>query len=515
VRGNQSIPIIPSQLQIERDVGLYDATRPILLKETTNIVPYYNSLRNIDGLGGVAVNEPVGVIGTNPADVKIMIAWNVQSGNTRYLTQTKDRLWKYDNTGNVWVDLKGANPVLTGAAAEGVDWTTWWFNNNDKDGVITCNWADNAIYWRAGDAAWTVLTNAPPSRTIESVADRIVVGNLRPVTPRPDRVRWSAFRDQDTWPLLAQADLNIPGDNIVTIKRISRTAAVVYKDFCQYLMVAQAGSDAAAFRFELADESPGPIAVRAVTKAPGGEHYYVGNDFNIYRFSAQRAQLVARTSYELGLPIPVQYPSYDRFLHLIYLPTRQSLLGVGAVGATAGAFLFEIKTGRLVILDWQANVIVGQDTDPTRDGFIFWQSGINTTGYSKKEGYRDNVFNDSMRVDLRIQLPIQPGVEYEIEGADLWFDLITPVVASFNNFVITIYHGPDVNNLTQSRLHAAATIKLDNLSYFSGSLLEGGYAETTLRAAVVQFRLRCDDMKDVSLVIHRINLFGWARRDIT
>jgi hypothetical protein len=514
MRGNQSIPIIPSQLQAERDVGLYDATRPVLLRESRNIVPYFNSLRSIDGLGGVTVDEPVGTLGVDPDKVKIIFSWNVQSGSTRYLAQTTTRLWKYNNGTNAWDSMLGANPALTGAAAEGVDWATWWFDNNNTDGVITCNWADDPIYWRQGDAAWTVITAATPSRTIETVADRVVIGNLRGATARPDRVRWSAFKDQDTWPALALADLNIPGDNIVSIRRISRTGAIVYKDQAQYLMQAQAGSDAAAFRFELADESPGPLAVRSVCRVGGGEHYYLGNDMNIYRFSAQRAQMVARTSYELGLPVAANYPSFDRFCHLIYLPKRQSLLCMIQPGSVSmSGFLYEIRTSRLMLLSHDDFVIVGQDTDPTRDGFIFWEGGLNKTGYSKQAAYDDKRFDDASTVDLRIMLPIQAGVEYEIEGADIWFDKITPVVASFNDFVISFYHGPDVDHLTQSKLHAAATIKLDGLSYYSGSLLEGGYAETTLRAAVVQFRLKSDNMKDVSLVIHRINLFGWARRD--
>lgn len=509
MRGQVPIAILPNQLAVERDGGLY-GNAPILLKESKNIVPYYNSLRNIDGVGGVTTDEPVGTLGVDPDKVKVIFAWNVQSGNTRYLTQTTTRLWKYNNSTNAWDSLLGANPALTGAVGEGVDWATWWFANNNADGAITCNWADKPIYWRVGDAAWTVITNAVPSRTLETVADRVVIGNLRPATPRPDRVRWSAFRDQDTWPSLASADLLTIGDNIVSIKRISRTGAVVYKDFSQWLMQAQAGSDAAAFRFDLVDEAPGPIAVHAVAKVAGGEHYYLGNDLNMYRFSGQRAQLVARTRYELELPGSGNLSTMDRFCQLVYLPKRDSLLCSLWPGGVATGFLYEIKTGRLVRLQHSSTVLFGRDTDITRDGFVFWNTNSATTGYSKAESFDAGSTGNAINLELRIMLPIQAGIEYEVEGADLWFDTITPTVASFNDFTLSIYWGRDTNNLTQSRLHTASTVKLDGKNYFTGNLVDG-----KTRAAVVQFRLLCNNLKDVLLNIHRINIYAWTRRDFT
>jgi hypothetical protein len=518
VRGNQSIPIIPSQIAVERDVGLYDATRPILLKETTNIYPYFNSLRSIDGIGGTAVVQPVGTPPGDPADIKVIFGLNNNlsgGNNVTYFCQSRTRLSVYNNATLVWNDLTGVNPALAGLANDGVDWTTWWFDSNDRDGVITCNSRNKPISWRIGDGSWSPLTNAPISRTIASVADRIVIGNVRNVAVdvRPDRVKWSAFRDETTWPALAIADLLTIGDSIVTIKRISRTAAIVYKDQSQWLMQAQAGSDAAAFRFELVDEAPGPIAVRAVAVLPGGEHYYLGNDLNIYRFTSQRSQLIARTSYELGLPVFGNLTAMDRYCHLVYLPKRQSLLCTVQPGQVSmSGFVYEVKTGRLTVHRYSNSVIAGADPDMTRDSFLFWEAGTTKTGFSKPAGFDDAEFEDALSLDLRIMLPIQAGVEYEVEGADLWFDKVTPVVTSFNDFTLSFYYGPDVDHLTQFRLHAGSTMRLDNLSYYLGTLAEGGYAETTLRGAVVQFRLKSDNFKDVLLNIHRINIYGWVRR---
>lgn len=515
MRGQVPIAILPNQLAVERDGGLY-GNAPILLKESRNIVPHFNSLRSIDGVGGTSLVQPVGTPPTDSNAIKIIFGFPsdlVGGNNTQYLCQSATRLSKYNNTTLLWNDLTGPNAPLTASIGSGVDWTTWWFNSNSRDGVITCNAKDKPIYWRIGDGSWTVLTNAVASRTLTAVADRIVIGNFStaPGTGRPDRLRWSAFKDETTWPSLATADLLTIGDNIVSIRRIGRTQAVVYKDFSQWLMMAQAGSDAAAFRFELVDEAPGPLAVRAVAVVPGGEHYYLGNDINIYRFSGQRAQLVARTSYELELPGFGNLSTMDRFCQLVYLPKRDSLLCSLWPGGVATGFIYEIKTGRLVRLLHSSTVLFGGDPDITRDGFVFWNTNSATTGFSKAESFdAGSAGSDAINLELRIMLPIQAGIEYEVEGADLWFDKITPVVASANDFTLSIYWGRDVGNLTQSRLHTPSTVKLDNTSYFTGNLVDG-----IIRAAVVQFRLRCNNLKDVLLNIHRINIYAWTRRDLT
>lgn len=132
---------------------------------------------------------------------------------------------------------------------------------------------------------------------LDVVADRLAVidtsetGGGNGGHRRPDVVRWSKVLDGTWWPDLAWNPLAGIG-NLVAIRATSRTAAVVYGQNGAYIMSGVQGDDAGAFVFDrIEGVTVGPLSPSALISV-GGVHYYLGNDYHIYRCDGQNVDQI-------------------------------------------------------------------------------------------------------------------------------------------------------------------------------------------------------------------------------
>lgn len=132
---------------------------------------------------------------------------------------------------------------------------------------------------------------------LDIVADRLVLVNTDETggtTPghHAANVRWSAVLDGSHWPADAWNTLEGVG-NLVAVRAITRTQAIVYGQTGAYVITAQASSDAGAFTFDrIEGVTVGPVNANALISI-GGIHWYVGTDFHIWRCDGQTAQIMS------------------------------------------------------------------------------------------------------------------------------------------------------------------------------------------------------------------------------
>jgi hypothetical protein len=152
--------------------------------------------------------------------------------------------------------------------------------------------------WSAGDATYATVSAAPIANDITILANRLITANTTEGGINYFwRVRWSAVNDGTTWPATGYADLLDVGDQIVGIKAIGRTAAIVYRQKSAWIMNATIGDDSSAFTFDLIPASigiPGPVSAAAIVSAEGN-HYYMGLDGRIYLSNGETITPISAT----------------------------------------------------------------------------------------------------------------------------------------------------------------------------------------------------------------------------
>ena len=191
--------------------------------------------------------------------------------------------WQYFD-GATWHNITGT--ALNTSANDFVRFVG--FPQSGDEWIYGVNNTDGLKAWHLGLATYNDITTPfTTARDIETLANRIIVVNtVESGTRNLQRVRWSAFNDGTTWPGLAFADLVDESDQIVGIKRTSRTSAVIYRSFSAWYIQAVPGDDASAFTFEripAADSMVGPISTGAIVSAEGS-HYYFGLDGRVYQY---------------------------------------------------------------------------------------------------------------------------------------------------------------------------------------------------------------------------------------
>ena len=191
--------------------------------------------------------------------------------------------WQYFN-GSEWINITGS-PLTT----DPNDFVRFiGFPQGTEEYIYGVNNSNGLKYWYLGlPAVVDVTVPFTFARDIESLANRVVVVNTTEGGVQYNqRVRWSSVNDGTTWPGLAFADLRDESDQIVGIKRTSRTSAVIYRSFSAWYMQAVPGDDASAFTFEripAADSMVGPISTAGIVSAEGS-HYYFGIDGRVYQY---------------------------------------------------------------------------------------------------------------------------------------------------------------------------------------------------------------------------------------
>jgi len=163
--------------------------------------------------------------------------------------------------------------------------TTYLVGTNDVD--VPRRW--DAIV----GGAYTTIAAAPICKDVIALANRVVALNcLEAGTRRIHRVKWTAVNDSSTWPATAVANLSDTDDALIGGYAINRTTAAIFRDRSTWAMIAQAGSDATAFRFEQIESNIGPCSSASVV-AYDSMLYYLSSDLKVRRFDGQRSQILS------------------------------------------------------------------------------------------------------------------------------------------------------------------------------------------------------------------------------
>lgn len=358
----QPLVIYPASLQTDVPVSFRD--QPALDQSSSNIYYFRGALTTREGWRQLAVT----VDGKN---ITGMFTFQGQDGTFNLITASTDHVYKSSAPSYATLtDITGGTALTmldTGATVLTA------LLDLSKSGFIATNNKDPPYLWKLGDATRTILAAAPAiARTVCTSMvgignSRVVFGNTTESGTRfPSRVRWSALGDPTTYPATAIADLLSTPDSIVAVRAFTRQTFAIYKDKSQWLGIAQQGSDAAAFRFELIDRQPGPIGPNAVYDGPHNSHVYLANDGNLYQFDGSSSRVISRTSDVQG----VFFDSARSENNTILYDTRRNVIDawLWPVVNTGVANLVTISTGCTgtggspTITFRSASNVVGSDT---------------------------------------------------------------------------------------------------------------------------------------------------------
>ena len=161
------------------------------------------------------------------------------------------------------------------------------FTQGGTDYLLAINRSNALMEW-TGTGLFTATSGSPPAGK-----DLFVLGN-RLVVIQPNsnmyRVQWSRFKDRTSWTSTDISDLrDTPGYPVAGAPFGPNTGAI-YKDDCVYLATVQAAVEP--FQFQFIGLVPGPMSAAALVNALG-IHYWIGEDFSIYKFDGAEPKLVS------------------------------------------------------------------------------------------------------------------------------------------------------------------------------------------------------------------------------
>jgi hypothetical protein len=443
-----------------------------------------------------------------------MCGWITSANTGNFLFGAGEtKLWRYSSFAGTWTAATGT--ALNGGPQSYNIVRFFKTSAGTADGVILANGQDYPAAWDNTSAAYTSLAAGPLAPNCCMVLlGRVLFGNVKEGGVRwGSRIRWSALNDQATYPALAYADLVDTSDNIVAMQTMNRSAGLIYKAGSVWMATATGGSDAAAFRFEIVGYAPGPISAGAVVVGRGGMHYYLGRDFNIYRCDGSSVQKVINcgnilTQYLAGGPTGGFCGTYLAHNETAYFFLPLSVVGVSyqvvlCANLVTGAIYFErfeefiSAATTLQFVDSRERVVISP--------------GFRTDVY--QHAYDDESVTDALAspFDVRVMLPILPGVEWEIQGIDLMLrgnstrtdNLKVSWLTGTALDVQATLPGTTLNGLTES---TPVTYALQNTKRIQDNLTVG------LRARVAVLRLlQATAPNPYPIQIERLDIFAWPR----
>ena len=193
-----------------------------------------------------------------------------EDGTSRTVASTPTKLYSYDSTS--WTDRTAT--VMTASNVQLSRWQVFAESGTVK--IIHVNEKD-VVQIGTGAANFADLGGTPPTLSLDVIA----VANRVLLLKGPDNIRISDFNNSAVWPSLLSVRLVDTGDNKLGMARLGKlNAFVVYGEQSQIIGRAQSGSFP--FRFDTADEKPGPLSKAAVIP-DGNIHYYLGTDGVVYK----------------------------------------------------------------------------------------------------------------------------------------------------------------------------------------------------------------------------------------
>lgn len=223
--------------------------------------------------------------GTNPGGRIMGLGYFRTTGGTdKYLAGNQTGVWQYDRTN--WVDITG---IGSGEALTGSDTDHVRFTIMETGGVYTAiitNGVNDAKSWDGAAATYSDLGGGPGA-----LIDSVVCANRLIGLRAPNLIKVSDFNNPAIWPSGAGFNANLidAGDHMVGMESLNRTAFGVFGEESQWVGRAQSGSHP--IRFERIAEESGPMSSASLVNL-GSAVYYLGDDYNIYRFDGVSCQAI-------------------------------------------------------------------------------------------------------------------------------------------------------------------------------------------------------------------------------
>lgn len=312
----------------------------------------FNTYVDIDGnlkcrLGYTSISS--GGNGFDPYDYPTcLINYHNAADQTYYTVMQGISTWQYWR-GEAWNNITNNEYATTGSFDLPGRFAVFFqeipaFPDNGVQSVVYgVNGYNGMRYWFTGLATNFPVQQAPVSRDIEIIANRVITvcctegeniwEHEGPFSPDdgntfyPYRVRWSEINDGTTWGVDNFADLeggNNDTDYIIAVKALNNLNAAIYREQSIWLMTAVPGTDATAFDFELAPNATGingPVNAACVVSVYG-THYFFGTDNRIWTFDGVTAYPISQTIDPVLLGM-VNNTYQGRFSAAYFPPKRQ------------------------------------------------------------------------------------------------------------------------------------------------------------------------------------------------
>ncbi len=234
-----------------------------------------NMWRNEEG--NLVVRPGYGTLSlTNPGDRIMGIHyWRTAAGAHKLIALTLTKMWVYNYSTLVWEDKSGT--ALSGGTTNHVRAVT--FNTSGTFKVVFVNGVNSDKIWDGATSTYGTLGGSPTGNAI----DVAVCANRLLLMRSPFNIQVSDFNDPETYPTGNGFNFAlIDGSDFgVGMERFNRTSVAAFGEESQWVIRAQTGS--IPFRVEKVSDRIGPLSSAAIVAA-GGVIYYLGRDYNVYRF---------------------------------------------------------------------------------------------------------------------------------------------------------------------------------------------------------------------------------------
>lgn len=225
---------------------------------------------------------------TAPSSNRMMggIHYFDNTNTQRVVVGTTGSLHSFDGTS--WSSITG---LVTWAGGNSDQVRFGVFPRTTTTRLIAVNDVNVPIVW-TGSGNFAALGGSPPIAKCVAVAfERVILANLTVGgTRRSSDLAISGFQDPTLWDLTNRiVSLTDTKDSIVEVKALNAQVFAIYKDRSQWIGIG-AGS-LFPFVFELRDQQTGPVSPAVVVQAEN-DHYYVGQDGDIYQFDGNRCRSI-------------------------------------------------------------------------------------------------------------------------------------------------------------------------------------------------------------------------------
>lgn len=475
-----------------------------MLPSSANIIQRFGTLQNRPGFS---------LMGDILAGEKALGGFWVrdQAGNVQFYVGSTGRLYHYNNASREFEDLKtGASPALNGSTACPMTFTYW--EEGDFQYALACNGVDVAVEHQIGAADYAAIATGYISRTMCTVANRVMYGNTTIGGIRfPTGLAWSAVGTRATNPALARTKLLDEGGHIMALRRGARKNAWIYRENSIWVASAKAASDAQAFDFDVAWQGPGPVGPMAVADDPGFRDIYLGNDLNIREFDGTNSRIIAPTGSLLRNRFNPAFASlvcgvFDEVMQefVISLPLDNDTLPLHLLRfsfVTGGVFVGEWNPRLPVTMlaSWQVELDTTTcdlpdvptcelpDIPTCQLGFSPGQQSV-VIGASEQigthQGSDDN--GEAIPVTMDILMPLLPGREYEFDGVEIQAPVSCPPLT------VSVLVGPTYDQCTHEIALGTIDPSITPPAYEDGPLEDtaGGPNLSTVRSDT-DLRGRC------------------------